>query len=239
MNQDPRPSRSSHTAADPSANTVPGYPAGGDRPLDLRAALDVVEDAERAARRSLAGNTGLVYLLWGLTWVVGYGALLSSKEGWLPLAHGTALVILGVSLAVTTISTVVLFGLSARGIRGTSAFQGGMYGVAWALGFTVMGALSGIISAAISDFWLRGMLINSIAVLIVGLLYITGGTTFNDRRQSFLGIWLLVVTLAGLITGPDAFLGVFLFLGATGFLAAALTEFLRTRRRRTAGTGDA
>ncbi|MFZ3451896.1 hypothetical protein [Arthrobacter sp. 7Tela_A1] len=212
-----------------SGNTPP---APTDESLDLRAALAVVQDAERSARRGLTGNTALVYLLWGVTWIVGYGALWGTQQDWLPLEPTTALIILAAALAAATASTIVIFVRGSRGLRGESAFQGAMYGTAWALGFTVMGALSAVIGRAVDDFWLRGMLINCISILIVGLLYITGGTTFNDRAQSFLGIWLLVVTTAALVSGPEYFLAVFLFLGSTGMLAGAVVEHLRTRRRR-------
>ena len=205
--------------------------------LDLRAALAVVRDAERSARRQLNGNTAFVYVLWGLTWALGYGALLASQQEWLPLAPEAALIILAVSLGAATVSTVIVFARGARGVRGQSALQGGLYGTAWCLGFVVMGALGGVLTDAIEDFWLRGLLINSISVLIVGLLYITGGTTFNDPSQSYLGIWLLLVTVIGLLTGPERFLFVFLFLGATGLLAGGALEYLRTRRR--SGTAHA
>ena len=232
MSRDPLPYRTSDAtdASDVTESTDPGEGPS----LDLHRALEVVQDAERSARRNLTGNTALVYFLWGLTWVIGYGSLWGSQKGWLPLEREPALGILGVALAVATVSTVVIFTRGSRGVRGQSAFQGGMYGAAWALGFTVMGALSAVIGRTIDDFWLRGMLINSIAVLIVGLLYITGGTTFNDKHQAILGVWLLLVTVAGLISGPDHFLTVFLFLGSTGMLLAALVEYLRTRQHRTA-----
>ena len=206
--------------------------AAGELPLDLQSALRVVQNAERSARRNLGGNTALVYLIWGLTWIVGYGSLWGTQQGRLPLEPAAALVILGIALAAATLTTIGVFVRSSRGIRGQSAFQGGMYGIAWALGFTVMGALSAVIGRTVDDFWLRGLLINSIAVLIVGLLYISGGSAFNDKAQSFLGIWLLLVTIAALVAGPDWFLAVFLFLGATGLLAGAAVEYLRTRRQR-------
>lgn len=206
--------------------------AAGELPLDLHAALRVVQDAERSARRTLGGNTALVYLIWGITWIIGYGSLWGTQQGRIPLEPAAALTILGIALAAATLTTIVLFARSSRGVRGQSAFQGGMYGIAWALGFTVMGALSAVIGRAVDDFWLRGLLINSIAVLIVGLLYITGGSAFNDKAQSYLGIWLLLVTIAALVSGPDWFLAVFLFLGATGLLAGAAVEYLRTRRQR-------
>lgn len=218
-----------------SAATAAESPAAA---LDLHSALRAVQDAERSARRCLSGNTALVYLIWGITWIVGYGSLWGTQQGQLPLEPAAALVILGSVLAAATLTTVIIFARSARGVRGQSAFQGRMYGIAWALGFTVMGALSAVIGRAVDDFWLRGLLINSIAVLIVGLLYICGGTIYNDKSQCFLGIWLLLVTVAALAAGPEWFLAVFLFLGATGMLAGAVVEHLRTRRQRN-GTAHA
>ncbi|CEA09123.1 hypothetical protein BN1051_02487 [Arthrobacter saudimassiliensis] len=234
------PPSDSGTPADSTApaHSSAGRPATGEaageapEALDLLAALAVVQDAERSARRGLTGNTALVYLVWGLTWLLGYGALQGSRHGWLPLAPETALAVLGVTLALAAAYTVVVFARGSRGIRGQSSFQGGMYGAAWALGFAVMGALGAVIGREVEDFWTRGLLLNGTAVLIVGLLYITGGTTFNDGAQSVLGVWLLVVTLIALVAGPSHFLTVFLLLGAPGLLAAALVEHLRTRRRR-------
>jgi hypothetical protein len=201
------------------------------QPLGLQAALAIVEDAEQSTRRQLNGNTALIYLLWGLAWIAGYGALEGSRRGWLPLDPNSALIVLAAALLVATVTTVVLSMRSALGIRGHSAFQGGMHGASWAMGFLIMGILSMSIGRAVDDFWLRGMLINSTAVLIVGLLYVAGGTTFNDRRQCYLGLWLLGVTAAALLSGPDHFLAVYLYLGAGGMLAGSLAEFLALGRR--------
>lgn len=217
----------------PEHGDVPHDAGPPESPLDVAAALSIVDEAESSARRQLDGNIALAYLVWGLAWLVGYGALEGSKRGWLPLEPVAALAVLGVAVALALAITMVITTRGYRGIRGHSAFQGGMYGASWGLGFLIMGILSGIISRVVEDFWLRGMLINSIAVLIAGLLYITGGTTFNDRRQSYLGVWLLVVTIAALMSGPDYFLTVFLYLGSGGLLAGSLLEFLGNRRRRT------
>ncbi|WP_342023634.1 hypothetical protein AAE021_17905 [Arthrobacter citreus] len=206
------------------------------QPLGLQAALAIVEDAEQSTRRQLNGNTALIYLLWGLAWIAGYGALEGSRRGWLPLDPDSALIVLAAALLVATVTTVVLSMRSALGIRGHSAFQGGMHGASWAMGFLIMGILSMSIGRAVDDFWLRGMLINSTAVLIVGLLYVAGGTTFNDRRQCYLGLWLLGVTAAALLSGPDHFLAVYLYLGAGGMLAGSLAEFLALGRRNPAAS---
>ncbi len=206
-------------------------PFDGDRPLDLNAALSVVAAAEKRARRELRADGTWLYLLWALAWLLGYGLLHGSQKGWLPLQPETALLVFGVLIALGVISTVVVFARQSRGIRGHSTFTGGFYAVSWALGFTVLSALGGAIAAAVDDFWLRGMLINGIAILIVGLLYITGGTTFNDVVQVVMGIWFLVVDLAAIFAGPDHFLTVFFILGSGGFFVGAAFEALRQRRR--------
>ncbi|GAA3293706.1 hypothetical protein ACFFON_10970 [Arthrobacter citreus] len=212
--------------ADGRGNTPPA-----DAALDLGAALAIVETAERDTRRQLNGNASLIYLLWGLAWLAGYGALEGSRHGWLPLEPAAALVVLGAALLIATVATVAVSVRASLGIRGLSAFQSRMYGASWILGFLIMGILSVSIGRAVDDFWLRGMLINSTAVLIVGLLYVSGGATFNDRRQCFLGLWLLAVTAAALLSGPDHFLTVYLYLGSGGMLAGSLAEYLGTRRR--------
>jgi len=107
-----------------------------------------------------------------------------------------------------------------------------MYGGAWALGFIVMGALAGVVGGAVDDFWLTGMIINGIALLIVGLMYMVGGAMFNDKSQARLGIWFLVVNLAAILAGPENFVTVCFILGPLGFFAGAVAEFRRRRRLR-------
>ncbi|MHA7276880.1 hypothetical protein [Arthrobacter sp. HLT1-21] len=204
----------------------------GEQPLDLHNALRVVHSAQATARRELRGNEALLYLVWGLAWLLGFGTLHGARFGWLPLAYGPALGVLGAAVLIAVVITIVIAGRYSRGIRGHSSFVGGMYGVAWALGFLVMGTLSGIIANVVDDFWVRGMLINSIAILIVGLLYITGGTTFNDKTQSIMGIWFLVINMVALLSGSTHYLTVFFILGSGGFFVAALVETLRRRQQR-------
>lgn len=202
-----------------------------DRPLDLHTALQLVNSAEDNARRELRGNEALQYLVWGLAWLLGFGTLHGSRFGWLPIDHEPALAAFGVAILVAIVITIVLTGRYSRGIRGHSSFIGTMYGVSWALGFLVMGTLSGVIVGVVDDFWVRGMLMNGIAILIVGLLYITGGTTFNDKTQSVMGVWFLVVDMVALLSGSQHYLTVFFIFGSGGFLVAAVVEALRRRKQ--------
>lgn len=199
--------------------------------FDLQSALNVVRDAEATARRQLGPDEVVLYLAWGLAWLLGYGALHGARFGWLPIDREPALLVLGLCILAGALVTLTMAARRSRGIRGHSSFIGAMYGSAWVLGFLVMGASSGLIARAIGDFWLVGLVINSIAVLIVGLLYITGGTTFNDPTQAMLGIWFLVVDVIAIISGPEHFLTVFFVLGSGGFLVGAVLEYVRRRRQ--------
>ncbi|WP_262106865.1 hypothetical protein [Arthrobacter sp. Marseille-P9274] len=199
-------------------------------PLDLHAALRLVNDAETRARRELYGDDAMVYLIWGLAWLVGYGGLHGARFGWLPLAPEQAMLIFGACILVALVSTVVIITRQSRGIRGHSSFLGAVYGGGWALGFMTMGALGGVVVAMTDDYWLRSMAFNGIAILIVGLMYMAGGAMFNDRNQAVLGVWFLVVNIVSLLAGPVHFLTVLAVLGPAGFFAAALAGTVRRRR---------
>lgn len=201
------------------------------RPFDLQSALNVVRDAEARARRQLGPDEVVLYLVWGIAWLLGYGALHGSRFGWLPIDRGPALLLHGLCIIAGVLVTLIIAARQSRGIRGHSTFIGAMYGSAWVLGFLVLGSLSGRLAQAINDFWLMGLVINSIAVLIVGLLYITGGTIFNDRTQAILGIWFLLVDIIAIISGPEHFLTVFFVFGSGGFLIGALVEYVCRRRQ--------
>ena len=211
-------------------------PAGSsepeEAPLDLHAALRLVTDAENRARQELHGNDALIYLIWGIAWLIGYGTLHGSRFGWLPLGSGQALAIHGGCIVAALVSTVVLVSRQNRGIRGHSSYLGAMYGGGWALGFLTMGCLGGVVGAMAGDFWLRSMALNGIAILIVGLMYMAGGAMFNDRNQAVLGVWFLVVNIVSLLAGPLHFLTVLAVLGPFGFFGAAIAGPVRRRRLR-------
>ena len=216
-----------------STGAQPGEPE--EAPLDLHAALRLVNDAETKAREELQGNEAGVYLIWGFAWLIGYGAMHAARFGWLPLSAGASLTVFGITVLAALASTVFIVTRQRRGIRGHSSFVGAMYGGAWALGFMVMGTLSGVVGAAVEDFWLTGMIINGIALLIVGLMYMVGGAMFNDKSQARLGIWFLVVNIVALLAGPANFMTVCFILGPLGFFAGAVAETLRRRRLRNRG----
>lgn len=215
----------------PQAQERPAGQEPQETPLDLHAALRLVGDAEAKARRELHGNDAMIYLIWGIAWLIGYGGLHGARFGWLPLETGQAMAIFGVCIVVGLVSTVIIVARQNRGIRGHSSFLGKMYGGGWTLGFMTMAGLGGVVAAMTEDFWLRSMALNGIAILIVGLMYMAGGAMFNDRNQAVLGVWFLVVNIVSLLAGPAHFLTVLAILGPLGFFGGAVAGSLRRRVR--------
>jgi 4-hydroxybenzoate polyprenyltransferase len=63
--------------------------AGGTAGMDARNAMVIVRDAQQRARRELRVRRPVLFLIWGLVVLVGYGAMWLSVRGQQPY-HGPA-----------------------------------------------------------------------------------------------------------------------------------------------------
>lgn len=200
--------------------------------LDPRTAMSLADETAAKTAQAIFPHTPVLYFIWGTAWLVGYGALHGGRHGWLPLTSTTALIVLFIMLAVAMVVTTVLVVRSTAGIRGASSVQGAIYGWTWALAFVVVGLLSGTVADSIAAEDLRGMLINSIAILVVGMMYMLGGALWRDIPMTVMGIWFLVVDVVAMALGREQYLLVFLTLGVLGFYAGAVVELIRSRPHR-------
>ncbi|WP_051441993.1 hypothetical protein [Arthrobacter sp. H14] len=200
--------------------------------FDPRTAMALADETAAKARQSLYPHTPALYFIWGTAWLIGYGALHGARYDWLPLTETAALLVHLSVLVAAAVFSAVLGIRSSIGLRGSTALQGAIYGWSWALGFVVVGLLSGIIATAIQQPDLRGLIINSMAILLVGVMYMLGGALWHDMAMVAMGIWFLVVDVVAMILGPDYYLLVFLTLGVLGFYAGTIIELGRVRRMR-------
>lgn len=198
--------------------------------FDPRTAMSVADETAAKTAQALFPHTPVLYFAWGTAWLVGYGALHGARYGWLPLSSVAALIVLFSVLAAAMVVSAVLVVHSTAGIRGASSVQGAIYGWTWALAFVVVGLLSGVVADSISDEDLRGLIINSIAILVVGMMYMLGGALWRDIPMTVMGIWFLVVNVVAMALGREHYLMVFMTLGVLGFYAGAVVEFVRSRR---------
>ncbi len=199
--------------------------------FDPRQALRIAAETEDRAGRTLQPRVALQYLIWGTAWLIGYGSLHGATHNWLPLSSSTALILFSIVVVLGVASSALLSITVSRGIRGESAFQGAVYGWTWMLAFAVVFFAASRIGSISTDQAFNGMIINALAILVVGMMYMSGGALWRDVPMLALGIWFLLVDIVSLIAGPTGFITVFLILGVGGFYAAALVTFLQQRRR--------
>ncbi|MDQ0092883.1 MULTISPECIES: hypothetical protein [Micrococcaceae] len=120
---------------------------------------------------------------------------------------------------------------SGSEIRGDSKFAGMAYGMSWMGGFLVVALFSIAISRLLAgtDQLVTGWLINSVAILVVGIMYMAGAAIFGDRPMFLLGACFTVLNAAGLIAGAQAFISIFAIGGPILFLAAGILALVRRR----------
>lgn len=199
--------------------------------LDPTTAYALTDQARRDTSRALAPNLVWMYAMWGTAWLIGFGSFHGASHGWLPISYGVAATIFAISIAAGIVVSAVLGIRSGSGVRGPGAFQGAVYGWSWMLGFATVFVLAARIGSLDLDYELTGMLINSIAILVVGLMYAAGAALWHDYSMLVLAIWFTVVNIVSLIAGPSHYLLVFMTLGVAGFYVAAIAEWVRGHRQ--------
>ena len=194
-------------------------------------ALAVVAEQRARAVRQLDVDSGPLYLWWGTATLLGYAALyLGASKGQEPTISPTVsgATFAGLLVAAAAVTAAHIYS-RVRGIRGPSATQGAMYSLSWVLGFAATSGIgSGLLRAGMSDE-LADLYFFAAAGLIVGLLYLAGGSLWLDRSMYALGAWLIAVFTAATLVGLP--LGYLMAggLGGGAFLFAGL--WLRTRQR--------
>lgn len=195
-----------------------------DAPLSPKASLALIAEERHAAHRRLDVDSAIFLVPWGVAWLVGYGLLflrfgpddrvLVSMPEWLPLT--------GLFTLLVAAGIVSGIGLSraTRGLAGESAERGSMYGWSWFVAFVGFGILGTRFEEFLPDDQF-GLLMGALPVLITGILYMSGGAVWRDRRQFAFGVWLSAINAAGVLAGPGWHSLVVALLGGGGMLAAA------------------
>lgn len=195
--------------------------------------LELLHAEQARAARSFDVDARLLYVAWGLAWLVGYAAfaLSGGGSGDSPPALPSAVLFLGVLVALTV--TAVHTTRRQRGLAGPSVVTGSLYGIAWPIAFVALSLLVYSVGAALEDARVHAVLWPAGTGLVVGLLYLMGGALWRDRTQYALGTWVALTSCAAPFLGLPGQYWVMALAGGGGFLAAAAVE----DRRRGASTG--
>lgn len=200
--------------------------------LDPSQTLALLEEQRRATEQALDVDVRLLYGVWGVAWLVGFGAFWLTAGGpggsyerppwWTGLLFA---LLIGGAVVVSAVQTT----RATRGLRGGSAEVGAMVGWSWFLGFAAVAALLVGLARSGATEQVLALASTGISCTVVGLLYLGGGATWRDRAQFGLGAWILLTTAVGTVVGLPWIYLVMAVAGGGGFLLAAAWFTLRSR----------
>ena len=204
-----------------------------DEPLgDPRATLALLEGQQRQVLNAQQTPVIWMYLIWGITWFVGFLALWSGDADgnpWFTIPAYVATPLFIVMLVASIVASAVLGVRINRGVRGASVFSGTVYGLSWTAcgtAFAVLG--TGLISQGLSPE-LANLYFPAAYALMCGTIYLGGAALWRDISQLVLGLVLLAVGSASAFAGSPGN-DLVLALGVGGaFLIAAGTLTVRRR----------
>ncbi|HEV3357862.1 MAG TPA: hypothetical protein VG247_13795 [Pseudonocardiaceae bacterium] len=202
-------------------------------PADSMALIDA-HQASRQRAQHLGG--ALLCGVWGVAYLVGWGAFYLSREHVLPV------LVAGILTGVLTVAAIVFsawFGARlGRGVRGPSQVTWAMYGCSWTIGFMALTAVNvGLQNAGLSDDQVT-LLWSGSALLVIGLLYLAGGAMAHSWPQYVVGAWTMIAGAVSVYVGvPNNFL-VLSLAGGGGFLAQAGYYTWRALRTSNPGPGS-
>ena len=211
-----------------------------DAPLDPAAMYQLLQDQQRSTQVQMGDFVWLITLSWGVTWLVGFGAL------W--LIDGVDGFALPVPVAVTVfVAVLVVSGLlstwlgfrSGRGMRGNAgaAFTGTVYGVTWGIGSMAIAILGGGLRAQGMTGQLAAYYYPCAYVLFAGIMYVLAGAIWHAVPSLVGGLWLVAVAVAAAFIPYPHHCLFFSLAGGLGFLALSAVSVIRLRRVRAATNG--
>ncbi len=199
-------------------------PTNSDEPPSAADALAIIEEGRSRTTAGLMPNLVLLYGAWGVAWLLGFGGSYVMGADLLDVSPTVAITVIAAAFVLAVAISIVQGVRAGRGVRGPSERTGTMYGISWMISMTGMGLLLGGIRMPGE---VEALVYPAAFVLLVGVMYLFGGTLWNDRVQYGLGIWLIAVAAASTFLGsPNNYL-ILAVGGAGGLLAIAGYHALR------------
>jgi len=202
-----------------------------DQHMSVQEAAAVVEDARARARRELVICAPLVYAAWGLTLLLGYGAMWLSVRGEHPytgpsggsIAVVLALAALAVAAVVVIVIVIVIVSKTVTGIDGRSARLRSIILRTYATGYLILLCVQVAIKGSVSA---RTFAFVAFAgpLLLAGLTYILASAVGLDRTAFALGAWLVIVGVSCAWRAPAAILATCALAGGGAFLLMAVIK---------------
>lgn len=202
-------------------------------PVSASESLRLIQAQQGDAARSLSPDPRLIYWPWGLAWGIGFGLLFlrhgPDERVRVDLPASLPLITLYVLMVIAFVVSGVAGARANRDVSGDSASRGRKYGLTWFAGFAGVTVLCIHFSRLLPPPEV-GLLWAAASVGLVGILYLAGSAIWQSHDLFFLGLWLTISNIAGVLAGPGWHSLIISVAGGGGLLVAGLVEWLRWRR---------
>jgi hypothetical protein len=207
---------------------VPGS-TDEDMGMDVARAAVILAEAHEQARHQLRIRYPVLFSIWGLMYLLGYGAIWLSVRGQHPYQGPTpaALLTLTFVVAAAIATTVVLVGRAVSGIGGSSAVRRRVYVLASLTGFVGLLTLEAALDHAGASRGVLGVYGAAAPILLTGLIYAVSSAIWLDWTVFGLGLWLMTVAAGSGFAGPVTVWAVDALAAGLAFLLMAAIGFGR------------
>ncbi len=196
-----------------------------DQDMSVQEAAAIVQDARARARRELVISAPLVYLAWGLVWLIGYGVMWLSVRGQHPYRQpsGASIAAVFILAGFAVAAVLAVAHRAAAGIDGQSVRYRRIILATWATGYLILLLVEAAINGSVST---RTLAFVSLAgpLVLAGLTYILAAALGRDRPAFALGVWLVIVGASCAWQAPAAILATCALAGGGAFLLLAAIE---------------
>jgi hypothetical protein len=206
-------------------------PDADDGQLDVHEAAAILADAREHALRELRASYPLVFAVFGLILMIGYGVIWLSVRGQHPYSGPTpySLLTLTLLLAAGAVTTVISVGRAVTGIGGVTAAQRRVHSLALLIGLVGVFTLEGGLAHAGVSNSLLGVYGAVAPMLVTGVVYVSSPAFWQDWSTRTLGAWLVLVAAGSAYAGPVGVWGVAGLAAGAGFLVMAVVRRRRNR----------
>ncbi|WP_248959102.1 hypothetical protein [Sphaerisporangium perillae] len=179
--------------------------AEDERALSPEEMLRIIESQRAVTARRLGGDPPVFYVVWGLAWLVGFGAFFLhyglSGRSYAPISVGSATAILFAAMALAIAITSYVGWKQNSQVRGVSQDRATMYGLSWFFAFFGMGIIGSHFDKVLPPAE-SGLLWASLSVWIVSILFMAGAAVWRQPAMFFVGVWIAAVNMVGVPAGP-------------------------------------
>jgi hypothetical protein len=197
--------------------------------LDPSRAAAIAQEARERALRELRTSYPVLFTVWGLVLLIGYGVIWLSVRGQHPYTGPTPMSLLVLTLLVAAggVTTVIMVGRAASGIGGVSAATRRIHLLVLLVGYAGVFTLEGGLAHAGASMSLLGVYGAVAPMLVTGVVYAASPAIWQDWSTRGLGVWLVVVAAGSSYAGPVGVWAVAGLAAGIGFLVMAAVRRVR------------